>query len=223
VIDHYDWAGGREQMLRFGPDDGPIVVVALPLFEEANRTRTFAVTLCRALAGHGIGSAIPDLPGQGESVVPTEQVRLNDLRVAFAAAAGSLERPADSVAIRSGALLDGEAAVTSRWHFAPQEGASLARDLARVRQAAGFTAEPEGDVIEVAGNLLSRGLLAELQTPLPKGEAPLRTIRLESDPQPADRQIDAAPLWRRTEPGNDPALAALLAKDIAQWITACAD
>jgi thioredoxin reductase len=40
MIDRYDWAGGSEAMLRFGPATGPIVVLALPLFEEANRTRT---------------------------------------------------------------------------------------------------------------------------------------------------------------------------------------
>ena len=31
-------------MIRFGPDTGPVVVAALPLFEEANRTRAFMVT-----------------------------------------------------------------------------------------------------------------------------------------------------------------------------------
>ena len=41
-------------MLRFGPDTGPVVVVALPLFEEANRTRAFAVSILRALAARGI-------------------------------------------------------------------------------------------------------------------------------------------------------------------------
>ncbi len=45
-IDHYDWSGGREALLRFGPDTGPVVILALPLFEEANRTRTFAVACC---------------------------------------------------------------------------------------------------------------------------------------------------------------------------------
>ncbi len=37
-------------MLRFGPADGLVVVAALPLFEEANRTRAFMVTILRALA-----------------------------------------------------------------------------------------------------------------------------------------------------------------------------
>ncbi|MEG8052367.1 hypothetical protein QP185_02180 [Sphingomonas aerolata] len=53
-------------MLRFGPDAGPRVIAVLPLFEEANRTRAFLVETLRALAGRGIGSILPDLPGTGE-------------------------------------------------------------------------------------------------------------------------------------------------------------
>jgi hypothetical protein len=45
-FDTYDWTGGREAMLRFGPDTGPIVIAALPLFEEVNRTRQFTCTSC---------------------------------------------------------------------------------------------------------------------------------------------------------------------------------
>ena len=49
-----------------------------------------------------------------------------------------------------------------------------------------------------------------------------RTVRLDTDPQPADRHVPGTPLWRRAEPGNDPALAVLLADDIADWIARCA-
>ncbi|HWU71836.1 MAG TPA: hypothetical protein VN137_00025, partial [Sphingomonas sp.] len=72
MIDHYDWAGGREAMMRFGPATGPVVVAVLPLFEEANRTRTFVSGVLRRLAARDIAGALPDLPGQGESLVPTE-------------------------------------------------------------------------------------------------------------------------------------------------------
>ena len=80
-------------MLRFGPDTGPVVVVALPLFEEANRTRAFAVTILRALAERGIAGALPDLPGQGESLLPTHETDLAKLRTGFAAAVASLTGP----------------------------------------------------------------------------------------------------------------------------------
>ena len=62
MIGHYDWAGGREALWRFGPDTGLVVVAALPLFEEANRTRTFVVTVMRMLAKRGIAGVLPDLP-----------------------------------------------------------------------------------------------------------------------------------------------------------------
>ena len=57
MIDHYDWVGGREAMMRFGPATGPVVVAVLPLFEEANRTRTFLSGVLRRLAERDIASA----------------------------------------------------------------------------------------------------------------------------------------------------------------------
>ena len=38
-------------------------------------------------------------------------------------------------------------------------------------------------------------------------EVPTRTVRLDTDPKLADRHVPGSPLWRRTEPNNDPALA----------------
>ncbi|WP_419807269.1 hypothetical protein [Sphingomonas sp.] len=209
-LDSYEWAGGREAMLRFGPDDGPIVVMALPLFEEANRTRAFGVSILRVLATRGIGGVLPDLPGQGESEVATADVRLVDLTAAFAAVPGTR-----SVAIRSGALF-----VDARpcWVLSPQSGAALARELARMK---GDFAD--GDREEVAGNVIDRELLAALSnaTHPGGGRGGTRTVRLASDPGVADRHIPGQPLWRRAEPGNDFALAEVLAADIAGWIASC--
>lgn len=205
MIDAYDWAGGREAMIRLGPDTGPVVIVALPLFEEANRTRTFAVTIMRALAERGVGTVLPDLPGTGESPVATGDMRLADLRAAYAAAArGAI----GSVAIRSGALIDTEADVAGRWHLAPQTGAELVRELERMR---------DGD--RIAGNLVTAELLADLSLAEPR---PARVVRLEGDPRPAERVVPGAPLWRRAEPDNDHALAETLADDIAEWVRTCA-
>ncbi|RYY24170.1 MAG: hypothetical protein EOP62_17910 [Sphingomonadales bacterium] len=204
MIDHYDWEGGREAMLRFGPASGPVVVAALPLFEEANRTRTFVVTLLRALAERGIASALPDLPGQGESLIPTHAATLADTRAAFAEVAGDY-----TLAIRSGALLDaGER--KGRWHFAPQQGSELLRELTRLRKAAGSE--------DFAGNRLSDALLAELEG---AATAEARIVRHETDAKAADLKVPGAPLWRRAEPDNDPVLANLLADDIAAWVRAC--
>lgn len=202
MINHYDWEGGREAMLRFGPSKGPVVVAALPLFEEANRTRTFVVTLLRALAERGIASVLPDLPGQGESLLPTASARLAGMRTAFAGVPGDF-----TIAIRSGALLDaGER--KGRWHFAPQQGNELLRELRRLRGASE----------DFGGNQLSDTLLTELETAT---TAQARTVRYETDSKPADLKVPGAPLWRRAEPDNDPVLAALLADDIAAWVRAC--
>jgi pimeloyl-ACP methyl ester carboxylesterase len=232
VIDYYDWPGGREAMLRFGPDRGPVVIAATPFFEEANRTRAFLVTILRALAARGISGALPDLPGAGESLIETEKATLTDWRTAFLSAAAALDtKQVHTVALRGGALLDADGATASCWHFAPVTGAALVRDLLRTRLAAGTQGGTASDTvdfaspgppIELAGNRISRRMLAELDAAIPSIKGRLRTIRLESDAQPADAKVAGAPLWRRTEPDNDPALAAFLADDIATWVTTCA-
>lgn len=211
MIDGYDWAGGREAMLRFGPAGGPVVVAALPLLEEANRTRSFVVAVLRALAGRRIAGVLPDLPGTGESLVPTEQLRLGDLEQAFAAAARQAGSPALAFSIRSGALLDRAAAVVGRCHLAPQDGPMLTRELARLRSA--------GSGSDYGGNRLSDAFLAELAD---AQAMDARVLRMESDPQPAARKFFGAPLWRRAEPDNDLALAAAIADDLAGWVRACA-
>lgn len=244
MIDHYDWAGGREAMLRFGPDTGPVVVAALPLFEEANRTRAFMVTILRALAERGIASALPDLPGQGESLVPLHALSILKMQDAYASAVEVFDREGRrtyATSIRSGALLDALGLLFGRWHLAPVEGPQLLRELTRIKQAeigsspklgdywyldSSLPEDTEDPPVEIAGSLLSIDLLTDLtvKTPFSKEDAPEiphRTVRLESDPKPADLKVPGAPLWRRAEPDNDPALAALLADDIAAWVRAC--
>ncbi len=216
MIGRYDWAGGSEAMLRFGPNTGPIVVLALPLFEEANRTRTLAVTMLRALADHGIASVLPDFPGQGESEHPTAQFSLSNARQAYDDLVENLlpERRVHGAAIRSGALVGGQ------WQFSPATGNDLLRDLARIRQLADGESLDHADApIEIAGNLIAPGALAELADAVPPESG--RVVRLESDPREANLKIPGMPLWRRSEPGNDPALAEILAADLARWVRAC--
>ncbi len=229
MIDLYGWAGGQEAMLRFGPPTGPVVIAALPLFEEANRTRAFVVSILRLLAQRGIAGALPDLPGQGESLVPTHRTSLLKMQDGFNFACDSFDRegrPCYALAVRSGALLDTHAAVAGRWHLAPMLGDKLLRELKRTALAADpqrkdlDSLDFQGDtIIEIAGNLVSRALLGELAMARPAAGA--RVVRLASDIADADRKVDGNPLWRRAEPDNDPALAALLADDIADWIQSC--
>ena len=137
MIDRYDWSGGTEAMLRFGPATGPVVVLALPPFEEANRTRTLMVSVLRRLADTGIAGALPDLPGQGESLIRTEDATLANWRAAFAACAAMLPGPRFAASVRGGALFDGEADVQARWSLSPQTGAELCRELHRTARSAG--------------------------------------------------------------------------------------
>ncbi|MBN2972297.1 hypothetical protein JW805_09750 [Roseomonas aeriglobus] len=236
MIDWYDWPGGREAMIRLGPDHGPVVIVALPLFEEANRTRTFAVTMMRALAECGVASVLPDLPGTGESLVALQDVTLTTMREAHEALTLSFDaagRRTYAVGIRSGALLDPFSLNFGRWHLAPQSGEDVLRELVRIKNAeAGGTARydrhtiigADEDPIRIGGQSLSSDLLADLPGALIFAGAGVaqRTVRLDSDPAPADRKVAGAPLWRRAEPGNDIALAEALAEDIAQWVRTCA-
>lgn len=229
MIDTYDWPGGREAMLRFGPAEGPVVVAALPLFEEANRTRAFVVTILRMLAERGIAGALPDLPGQGESLVPLEDVTsLVDMQIAYAEAVKRFEgRHCYALSVRGGVLVDTHAWVDGRWHLSPLDGPQQLRELRRIKQAdlgKGETLEEDwasGEhPITIAGNRIAPGLLLGFKIFEPWYEG-VRTVRLESDPAPADAKFPGPPLWRRAEPENDPALAALLADDIADWVRAC--
>jgi hypothetical protein len=234
LIDSYETRSGREAMLRFGPAGGPVAVVALPLFEEANRVRAFAVAICRALAQRGVGSVLPDVPGQGESLVPLEACGILDFSdgIAEAARHAAVDRPCYGVAIRSGALLDTSADLRGRWHLSPQDGASLVRDLKRIKQAAARPETALGDrwyrdgdaLLEIAGNRIAPDLLTALSLHAPWTAAQggrLRIVRLATDTMPADRHVPGAPLWRRAEPATDAALAELLADDIADWIARC--
>ena len=231
MIDHYDWAGGREAMIRFGPATGPVVVVVLPLLEEANRTRTFVSGILRRLAARDIAGALPDLPGQGESLVPTENAMLAGWRTALASAATAAagERPVHILSFRGGALLDHDVKAASRWQLAPAKGAALSRELRRPSAAAGARIDidlanynDEGGPVTIAGNALSRTLLRDLNAADCVREGAVRVVRLDTDPAVADRKVAGAPLWRQSEPGDDPALADLLADDIADWIAQCA-
>lgn len=226
MITHYEWQGGQEAVLRFGPPVGPVVLFAPALFEEANRTRAFTVTLQRALADLSLASMLPDLPGTNESLVDTESASLADWQAAFAAAAHSAARhgPVHVAAIRGGALVDRFAKTKSRWYLAPVAGEALVRDLMRARKIAQLgqsESEIESDVYELAGNRLSATMIAELRAASPSTMAPVRTVRLLDDAMPSDRSVDGPPLWRRAEPDNDLALAGLLAADLASWVRQC--
>lgn len=218
--------------MRFGPADAPVVVIALPPFEEANRLRALAVAMARRLAETGLGAAIPDLPGTGESLTDIAGTRLVDWREAFAAACASAEQAHLVASLRAGALFDGYGGGTVHWRLSPQDGPRLLREMLRTRLAglrddgreastASLTHIAKSDGIELAGHWLTPALFGDLEEAAPLPAHPLRIVRLGGDVQPADRLIGSPPLWRRAEPDNDLHLAQLLADDIADWTTTC--
>ncbi|WP_287979794.1 hypothetical protein [Sphingomonas sp.] len=226
ATDHYDWAGGREAMLRFGRPDWPTVVVAQPLFEEANRTRRLIATVLRLLATDGIGGALPDLPGTGDSLVATVDARLDHWRSAFASACARVEAPVRVLAIRGGTLIDA-AARAPRFHFAPVSGADLVRDLLRARRAAALAAgdvvradDPRvpGPPLHLAGNHIDRTLLKALMDAEPgTADRAYTLFAAHGSPHPTLPATTRVALWRASEPGDDPALARSLADAILDW------
>src|SRR4051794_25648952 len=99
--ERYEAPRGAEWMLVHGRG-APRVLILSPLLGELNATRALLVDLARRLAAGGIGSAIPDLPGCGESVHAIETVTWEDWRDAAAAAARAVDMP-HIVALRGGA------------------------------------------------------------------------------------------------------------------------
>ncbi|MEG3124704.1 hypothetical protein [Sphingomonas sp. GB1N7] len=209
------------------------MIAALPLFEEANRTRAFTVSILRALAERGIASILPDLPGTGESLTPLETMTMLRMQGAYSDLVSVTDREgrrAYGIGIRSGTLLDALGLLFGRWHFAPQNGEDLLRELTRIKQAELDIAKPLSDMwyldgppspVEIAGNPITADMLTELAAKKPIDAAPCRVARLLTDPRPADIKFDVAPLWRRSEPDNDIVLAEQLADDITDWIATC--
>jgi hypothetical protein len=114
--------------------------------------------------------------------------------------------------LRGGVLVDVGAAARGWWRFAPADGLKLHRDMVRAGLAG----------VEWAGYAPSDALKAGLAGATPADVAPLRTVRLDTDAQPADVKLDGPALWRRSEPGTSDELAEALAADLAEWSRACA-
>src|SRR5690606_36763400 len=130
--------------------------------------------------------------------------------------------------LRGGALIDHRMQAAAWWRLAPVGGASLLRTLMRARVAAdreaGLTtslaslqSDAQATPLLLAGNLLSPAMIAQMVSDEAQPVAPLRALTLGSG---ADA-IAGTPLWLRAEPGEDTAMAAAIAADIAAWSQTC--
>ena len=217
-----------EHIRRIDPTGAPraTVVIVPPLFEEANRTRRTLVLAMRALAADGFAAVLPDLPGQNESLVPLADVDLERWQGALTEVVAKIDGPAIVASVRGGALIDHRIKAAAWWRLAPAGGASLLRTLLRARVAAdreaGMTSSLESlqvaaqsEPLLLAGNVLSPTMIAQLGRAEVQPVEPLRSIGLGAD------GIAGTPLWLRAEPGEDAAMAAAIAADIAAWSKTC--
>jgi hypothetical protein len=212
--DRYFVAGRAEWLMRIGPAGGSPILFIPPLFEEMNRTRALMAATMRALAAHGFRSWLPDLPGTGESERALEDCAWSDWTGAVRSVAEQARTPEGElmiVSLRGGALLD-DIPDAAHWRFAPATGATLLRDLNRSGLVGGDSQ---------AGYSLSEQLASDLTHAAVTQVSPCRTVRLASDPKPADLKLAGPALWRRSEPSNSAELAVLIASDISEWTRAC--
>jgi hypothetical protein len=223
--DAYSWKGRAEQMLRHGESHKIQVILLAPFFEDANRFRQIIVAIMRSLSNQGIGTSLPDLPGTGESLVDTADVAFDDWRGALSAACEPLwtvGQPRLVASFRGAALIDDAADPEHLWRFAPETGQRLVRDLRRTQLTGSGDDLPNG-YEKVAGNVVQSAFLDALSTCVPAPASSVRTIRLANDAADADAKVPGAAIWRRSEPGDDPALRAALTEDIARWARSCAE
>ncbi|NCP11836.1 MAG: hypothetical protein GW859_07800 [Sphingomonadales bacterium] len=218
-----------EQIVRDGPAGRAAVVFVLPLFEEANRLRRTVRLAMRALAARGIASLLPDLPGQNESLLPTEAATLARWREALARHVRDEDAAVITAATRGGALID-DIDAAAHWRLAPASGASLLKTMMRTRIASDREYGRDTTIadldrmaadapLRLAGNLLSPTMIAELRS---SESAPLDRCRTVALGAGGEDRLAGRPLWLQAEPGEDAALAEEIAGDIAQWMAACA-
>ena len=220
----YNYAGHDEICLSFGAGHKPQILIIPPLFDEMNRLRRVLASAMRDLAGSGVGSMLIDLPGCNESGAALEMQSLDSWRGAVAACAAQLGAT-HIASIRGGALVDDGAVALPHWRLAPVKGSSLLKTMIRTRIAgekeagnavteAQLLAQAEREPIELAGNLLSPAMVAQLALAEPAVVAHLTERKLGED-------IIGSPLWLRAEPQDDAAMAANVAVDLDRWSVSC--
>lgn len=190
------------------------LLIVPPLFEEMNRTRRMIVETQRELDALGVDSMLPDLPGCNESLQAFSAQSLGSWRDAMAAAARHFAAT-HVLAVRGGALVFPTS--LPGWVLEPQKGGAILRQLLRARVLSAKEAgreESSADLLEhgrnhgleLAGYRLSAALVAGLDAAVPQDEG-----------QVVLRQavLGGSAMWLRSEPGDDSAQSAALARIIA--------
>lgn len=210
----------REYALAFDQARAHRLLIVPPLFDEANRLRRLLAETMRRLDGAGIDCFLPDLPGCNESVQPLAAQDLDTWRGAMIAAAVHF-RASHVLAVRGGALLAPQS--LSGWRYAPVNGATILRQMLRMRILAAREAgreENQADLIEIgkleglhlSGFALGPAMIEQLQAATPSDESAQTIIGQDMLGGPA--------LWLRAEPDEDPAQADALAAVLTVGIRA---
>jgi len=186
------------------------VLIVPALFDEANRMRRLTVEVMRRLNGAGVDCFLPDLPGCNESQVALGTQSLRHWASAMADASRHV-RATHILAIRGGALV--APADLPGWRYAPVNGASILRQMLRMRMLSAREAgreETSADLLatgrkaglDLAGYQLSPDMLAGLES---------ATLPESQQMQIGQDLIGGSPLWLRAEPDEDRAQADALA------------
>lgn len=212
--------GGTVDEYAFGFDRSRAhrLLIIPALFDEANRMRRLTIETMRRLDQAGIDSFLPDLPGSNESQQPLGRVSLGDWSQAMTCAAQHF-RASHVLSIRGGALVVPQD--LPGWRYAPVGGASILRQMLRMRILAAREAGPEEtqsgllevglrDGLNLAGFPLSPAMIADLQTAMPPEGTEQSIIGQD--------MLGGGALWLRAEPDEDRGQADALAAVIAVGI-----
>jgi len=225
----YSFEGRDELCLKAGVDHSNQILLIPPLFDEMNRMRRMLVDSMRALDTRGIGSILPDLPGSNESLFPQADASFDLWRKALSQCTAQHSVTPHVASFRGSALVDDFDSANKIWRLSPAKGNSLLRTMMRTRIAsdkeagtvttmAALSEQAESSAINLAGNDIGPQMFKDLQETKLSDHEHVRTVRLESDSQPADAKLLGTALWLRAEPDEDMALSQAIADDIAGWI-----
>ena len=225
----YSYKGRDELCLKAGKEHAKCVLLIPPLFDELNRMRRMLVDVMRYLDQIQISSVMPDLPGSNESLFLQADASLNTWRQALAKCTEQHSCGSFVASFRGSALFDDFNADARIWRLAPVKGSTLLRTMMRAQIASDkesgraatmtdLSQEAQTSAVNLAGNNVGPQLFRDLQQAKPSDVKNCRTVRLESDSQPADGKIPGSTLWLRAEPDSDPVLSTAIANDISDWI-----
>lgn len=206
------------------------ILLVPPLFDEANKLRRLMTRMMILLAqNHGIAALLPDLPGTLESERALSAMDLEQWREALTAVIDRHGPVTHCAALRAGCSIAALSSPLPQWHLAPITAWQQLRTLARAqlvseRETGAATRSQDAildDILTNGGHLvgydISAALANNLLTAANNDVQAAHIVQLARDDKAADSHITGTPLWLRTEPDKDEAMAAAMADSIANW------